>query len=127
MKRRSVLIVFTLLAAITLPACSRHPGGTAQPFALALTTAPTVPAANSETIFTLKVARDDHPVTGATARLALKMTFMNMGPNVVHLQEQDKGTYVGKGQFTMSGDWDCIAIVSAGGAEQQQTFHYKIG
>lgn len=93
-----------------------------------LTTAPAAPPVGRDVTFTLRV-RDaaGHPVNGASARLSLEMTFMNMGANVVQLSDRGNGVYSGVGTFPMGGDWDCHAIVRAGGMQSQQVFHYKVG
>jgi hypothetical protein len=124
--RRQICALLCLGLLLSAVACHRKK----QPeeWTMSLSTDPAVPLVNRDTIFTLRVRRPSgEPVKGAAARLSLEMTFMDMGPNVVQLQESQPGTYQGKGKFTMGGDWDCRAIVKSGSDERQQVFHYKIG
>jgi hypothetical protein len=116
--------VFCIL--VLLAACQHRKRPEA--WTMSLTTTPQVPAVDRDTTFTLHIRKaNGEPLANAAARLSLEMTFMDMGPNVVQLQAGDPGTYVGKGRFTMAGEWDCRAIVKSGNEEQQQIFHYKIG
>jgi nitrogen fixation protein FixH len=125
MQRRSCLLLLLLICLIA-PACQRKK----QPeeWTMSLATEPAVPQVNRDTQFTLHVRRPNgEPVRGAAARISLEMTFMDMGPNVVQLEETQPGAYTGKGRFAMGGDWDCRAMVKLGAEERQQIFHYKIG
>ncbi|HZT72456.1 MAG TPA: FixH family protein [Terriglobales bacterium] len=93
-----------------------------------LSTQPAVPAVGRDTTFSL-LLRDaqGRPVSGASVRLSLAMTFMNMGQTVVQMSDRGHGLYTGVGAFSMGGDWDCRAIVEVGGVRAEQVFHYKVG
>ncbi len=124
-RHRLLLLVLPLL--LWTAACHRQ-SPQPQVWHMELKTQPQVPTANQNTTFTVHVAdADGKPVLGATADLSLVMTFMDMGKNVVHLQDRGNGDYSGVGQFTMAGDWDCHVIVQTGAKRQQQVVHYKIG
>lgn len=124
-RHRLLFLVLPLL--LWTAACHRQ-ALPSQAWQMDLKTQPPVPMANQDTLFTLHVVdAQGNPVTGATADLSLVMTFMDMGKNIVHLQDRGNGNYVGTGQFSMSGDWDCHITVQSGGRQQQQVVHYKIG
>jgi nitrogen fixation protein FixH len=121
-------LLFLVLPLLLWTAACHHQTTSSQAWQIELKTQPPVPTANQDTTFTLHVTdAKGQPVTGATADLSLVMTFMDMGKNVVHLQDRGNGDYSGVGQFTMAGDWDCHVTVQAGGKQQQQVIHYKIG
>lgn len=117
-----------LIAVLSLGSVGCHSAPPAPRMVMQLATQPPVPGVGGDTTFTLRV-RDGqgHPLTGASARLALEMTFMNMGSQVVQLGERSPGVYVGQGRFPMGGDWDCRALVQRGAVRGEQIFHYKIG
>ena len=126
MNRRYLLLALLPLLLWTA-ACHRQ-APTTQAWQLELKTQPPVPTSDQDTTFSLRVLdADGKPVTGASADLSLVMTFMDMGKNVVHLEDKGNGNYVGVGQFTMAGDWDCHVTVQLGQKQQQQVFHYKVG
>ena len=111
-----------------MTAACHHRAPTSQSWQLQLKTQPAVPPSGHDTTFTLHVSdAAGRPITGATAQVSLEMTFMDMGTNVVHLQDRGNGNYTGVGQFTMPGDWDCHVIVKLNQKQQTQLFHYKVG
>ncbi len=121
--RAAALIL--ILSAAGLAAC--HQATTRGRWTLTLKTNPKVPVAGQPTRFLLHVNRaHGQPLDGARAQLALNMSFMDMGANVVQLAPQGDGNYAGSGQFSMSGDWDCHARVELGGVQRVRTFHYKV-
>lgn len=126
MMRRLAICSALILVGIGA-ACHRAAAPPPQ-FTMQLTTAPAAPAVGRDVTFTLRL-RDakGRPVSGASARLSLEMTFMNMGENVVQLSDRGNGVYSGVGTFPMGGDWDCHAVVRAGGMVSEQVFHYKVG
>lgn len=123
---------FSLLAALLLgvvfgAGChSRAPATT--PWKLDLSTLPHDPVIMSDTEFQLQVLDlGGKPLDGATATLDLVMATMDMGPNRVSLASEGQGKYVGHGQFTMAGDWNCQLTLTLNGRTQTQTFYFKVG
>lgn len=94
---------------------------------ISLTTQPSVPSSRRPTRFVLQVKRHNgEPLKNASAQLSLRMTFMDMGTQVIQLASQGNGNYAGSGQFAMGGDWDCQATVSYHQVKKTQRFHYKV-
>ncbi len=96
-------------------------------WALSLTTQPSVPSSQQPTRFILHVKRHNgEPLLHASAQLSLRMTFMDMGTQVIQLASQGNGNYAGTGQFAMGGDWDCRAMVTYHQVKKTRRFHYKV-
>ncbi len=94
---------------------------------LTLTTQPSVPSSQQPTRFVLQVKRHNgEPLLHASAQLSLRMTFMDMGTQVIQLASQGNGNYAGTGQFAMGGDWDCRATVTYHQVKKTRSFHYKV-
>jgi nitrogen fixation protein FixH len=90
---------------------------------IALTTQPSSPRSLDPTHFTVTLKdAQGQPVTGANARINLQMPTMDMGQNRVVLSPQSPGLYVGKGRFTMSGDWQMTVTATKGSEHATQSF-----
>jgi hypothetical protein len=115
-----------LFLALGVSGCHRHiqPQGR---WKLTLHTLPAVPASGQPTRFILHVARwHGQPLMAASAQLSLRMSFMDMGTQVIQLASQGGGNYAGEGQFSMGGDWDCRVQVQYQHVQKSRTFHYKV-
>ena len=137
MKRTKLAIVVALLAAVAIsvgcgsgneqPASESAPGasspaGSAQAgMDITLTTSPD-PVRMGENTFEVMVTQDGKPVTDATVSTEFYMAAMpsmNM-PEMrtkTDLTHAGNGTYRGKGQVTMAGNWDVTVTVMRGARE----------
>ena len=66
------------------------------------------------------------PVDGAKVQASLVMKLMDMGKNEVPLAGKGAGAYEGSGTFSMSGPWNVVVTVSAGGKTGEQRFEVAV-
>ena len=124
--RKFVLLLLLSIAFINCDKQSPTPATPAVPSwsgKMSLTTEPSPPITDKNTVFRLKLMDEaGKPVSGAAVRAALKMTTMDMGKNEVELVAKGGGEYAGTGKFTMAGPWTIDVNARMENRSGQQSF-----
>jgi hypothetical protein len=99
-----------LTAAILALACAAASCGRAEsPVAAAWSLEPAPPASGRDTVARVRLTDGEgKPVAGARLRIEGHMSHPGMAPITTGLTELADGTYEGRVQFSMAGDWILI-------------------
>lgn len=105
-----LLLLLAVTAACVLSGCNSEPS-TAPEIKVALEVSPDPPQTGQADVVVRLTDTANQPVSGAKLKLEGNMNHAGMKPSFSTLQEAEHGTYEGKLDFTMGGDW--FVIVSA--------------